>query len=267
MTSLFRRLNFWDMVCMATVQSSYASGQRVGLPGMIANMELSNVVSRINAGATAIPFGQPVIRTTGINVLIADEPSLTGEGAAGVPAPAAATITAAPAVVAPAKVGVYTVRCIIGGATTTSKWNVVDPDGEVVGVATGNTEFVGGGLTFTITDAGTDPVVGETFTITVTSDAAGKWDGISVRDTSLDPSVSDTFVQYATLGVMRRGVIFVTAGDTVAVGDPVYWDDADKRYTNEVTDYPIFPDVDGRPQASFDSAGVDGDIVRIRVGV
>ncbi len=96
----------------------------------------------------------------------------TAAGAAGVPAPAAATITASPTAAITTKVGVHTFRCIQGGAGTASKWAHEDPDGEQVGVATGNTAYAGGGLSgLTITDASTDPVVGETFTVTVTEAA------------------------------------------------------------------------------------------------
>lgn len=98
--------------------------------------------------------------------------TLTASGAAGTPAPAAATITASPTVAAGTQVGVHTFQCIVGGSTTSSKWRHFGPTGEVLGVATGNTEYVGsgaGGLTLTITDAGTAPVVGETFAVTVTA--------------------------------------------------------------------------------------------------
>jgi len=98
-------------------------------------------------------------------------------GAAGVPAPAAATITASPTAAIGTKVGVHTFRCIVGGGGTASKWAHEDPDGEQVGVATGNTAYSGGGLSgLTITDASTDPVVGETFTVTVTeAEPSGKY--------------------------------------------------------------------------------------------
>lgn len=98
--------------------------------------------------------------------------ALSAVGAAGAPAPAAATITGAPAVAPGAKVGVHLFECIVGGAGAASKWRHVDPDGEHVGVAAGNTEYTGGGLTLTINDAGTDPVAGETFIVTVSAAAA-----------------------------------------------------------------------------------------------
>lgn len=105
--------------------------------------------------------------------------ALTASGAAGTPAPAAATISATPAAAAGTQVGVHTFQCIVGGSATASKWRHFGPTGEVLGVATGNTEYVGtgaGGLTLTITDAGTDPVVGETFAVTVSAAAgSGKY--------------------------------------------------------------------------------------------
>lgn len=76
------------------------------------------------------------------------------------------------AVGAGAKVGVYRVVCI-EPATNLGKFTVEDPDGITVGVATVATEFVGGGLTFTITDA-TDFVSGDAFTITVAA-GSGKY--------------------------------------------------------------------------------------------
>lgn len=74
-------------------------------------------------------------------------------------------ITAAPAVGATAKVGVYRAVCV-EPATNAGTFLVTDPDGITVGVATVAVEFVGGGLTFTIADA-TDFVAGDSFTITV----------------------------------------------------------------------------------------------------
>lgn len=101
--------------------------------------------------------------------------ALTAAGAAGTPAPVGATITSTPTAAAGTQPGVHIFQCIVGGAGTASKWRHIGPTGEVLGVATGNTEYVGtgaGALTLTITDAGTDPGVGETFAVTVTA-AAG----------------------------------------------------------------------------------------------
>lgn len=73
--------------------------------------------------------------------------------------------TIASVAVGAAKAGVYHVICIEPGSNA-GKFTVEDPDGVTVGVATVAVEFVGGGLTFTITDA-TDFVAGDAFTITV----------------------------------------------------------------------------------------------------
>lgn len=158
--------------------------------------------------------------------------ALTAVGAAGVPAPVAATITASPVAAAGTQVGVHTFECIVGGATTTSKWRHIGPTGEVLGVATGNTEYVGagaGGLTLTITDAGTDPVAGETFTVTVTAAAgsgsykkslAAATDGsqtpVAVLAEDITVGGSDTeSVAYVT-GHFRSAALTFGAGHTAA---------------------------------------------------
>jgi hypothetical protein len=64
-----------------------------------------------------------------------------------------------------AKVGAYRATCITAGAT--GQFQVTDPNGTIVGIATVGTAFVGGGIGFTITDAGGDPEVGDYFVITV----------------------------------------------------------------------------------------------------
>jgi len=68
-----------------------------------------------------------------------------------------------------AKVGAYRATCIVAGAT--GLFQVTDPNGTVVGIATVGTPFVGGGIGFTITDAGGDPEVGDYFVITVAAGA------------------------------------------------------------------------------------------------
>lgn len=116
-------------------------------------------------------------------------------GAAGVPAPAAATITAAPDAGPGTKVGVHIFRCIVGGSGSAAKWEHRDPDGVLVGVATSTVAYAGGGLSgITIADPGTDPAAGDAFTVTVTEDedtrewklsAAAATDGSQVPDVVL----------------------------------------------------------------------------------
>lgn len=52
--------------------------------------------------------------------------------------------------------------------------------------------------------------------------AAGVFIGITVRDVTLDARRNDAYAQYDTMGVMTKGVIWVTAGEAVVAGDVVY---------------------------------------------
>lgn len=83
------------------------------------------------------------------------------------------TITAAPAMTASAKAGVYRATCIEPG-TNVGEFLITDPDGINLGVAVVAVEFSGGGLTFTIADGSTDFAAGDEFTITVAA-GSGKY--------------------------------------------------------------------------------------------
>lgn len=91
------------------------------------------------------------------------------------------TITASPTVGAAAKAGVYRLTCV-EPASNLGKFQVEDPDGIVIGVATVATEFTTH-LTFTIADGSNDFASGDSFTITV---AAG-----SGKVKQLDLSATD----------------------------------------------------------------------------
>lgn len=78
------------------------------------------------------------------------------------------TITAAPTISAGAKVGTYNLRCI-EAATDAGQFEVRDPSGNVVGVATVGVAFAQAGLSFTITDSSTDAAVGDSATIVVSA--------------------------------------------------------------------------------------------------
>jgi hypothetical protein len=86
----------------------------------------------------------------------------TGDGAMG-------TVT----VGAGAQVGDY-VLTITEAATDAGDFQVVDTEGDVVGVGTVAVAFAGGGLSFTLADGGTDFAVGDTITITVAA-GSGKY--------------------------------------------------------------------------------------------
>lgn len=244
---------------MATVQSTYSTGLRAGLAGMIANAELANTITRTADGAIA--FGQPVVSTGNHTCAICDEAyTAAGSEAAG-NAANTGTITDAPAVSGGVKVGRYTITMIEPGSDA-GDFVVEDPDGITIGSGTVAVEFTGGGLTFTIADGSQDFVAGEQLYVDVTADEGAEILGISVRDPSLDVSNSDAFAQYDSVPIMTQGVMWVTAGDTVVAGDPVYWDDTDSRYTNDTTDYPV--KVHG-VHARFETGGSDGDLVKIAI--
>lgn len=150
--------------------------------------------------------------------------ALTAVGAAGVPAPAAATITASPTAVG-AKVGVHRFVCVIGGSTTASKWEHEDPDGETVGVATGDTAYSGGGLGLTITDAGADPVAGVAFTVTVTA-AAGSGKYAALTPAAVDGSQHAAAVLLTTAAAASADVADMLAlvrGPAGLAEDHVVW--------------------------------------------
>lgn len=103
------------------------------------------------------------------------------------------TITASPTVGVAAKVGTYTLTCI-EPATNLGKFQVEDPDGIVIGIATVATAFTTH-LTFTIADGATDFASGDAFTIVVAAgsgkvkqidfsatDGADKAYGVLLRD-------------------------------------------------------------------------------------
>jgi hypothetical protein len=114
----------------------------------------------------------------------------TAAGAAGVPAPAGATITAVPVAALNTKLGAHRFECIVGGAGGASRWRHTDPDGKFVGVAAAAIAYAGGGLSvLTITDAAADPTPGEAFTVTVIAAAAsGRY--VRVAPAALDGSAT-----------------------------------------------------------------------------
>lgn len=244
---------------MAPYQTSYGLAPAKGLPGQIANEEKCNKVSRTVESAAGIAFGQPAFRGAGDHgVVVGGAFAATAVGAADAGNVGAGAITASPAVAAGAKQGAYKVIQAAGGAT--GAINVYDPDGNFVGNGAVGTEFVGGGLTFTVTDPGTDPAIGDSYTVTVTYTANAAFVGLAVLNPAVPPAASgqgaDEYPQYFTGAFMTMGQMYVTAGDTVVDGGLVYWDPSDGRYTSTATHIRI-------PGATFDTSGADGDIVEV----
>lgn len=242
---------------MATYQTTYSSAPAKGLPGQIANEEKCNKVSRTVESAAGIGFGQPAFRGSGDHgVVVGAAFAATGAGSEGPANVGTGTITDAPAIAAGAKPGRYVIQLL--GTSSTAPFRVEDPDGVIVGEGNVATEFVGGGLTFTISNAGT-MTAGDLFYVDVTFTANAKFLGLAVLNPAVPPAASgspDKYPQYFTGAFMTMGPMYVTAGDTVVDGGDVYWDPADGRYTSTPTHIRI-------PGAVFDTSGGDGDIVEI----
>lgn len=242
---------------MSTYQTTYSDAPAIGLAGQIANEELCNKVSRTVESAAGIGFGQPAFRgaadhgvvvgaafaATAAAVAFAGN---TGDGAMG-------AIVAS----AGAKAGIYKLTVIEPGANA-GTFQVVDPDGVLVGIGAVASAFSAGGLAFTLADGATDFVAGDGFDITVTYTANVDFLGLAVLTPAVpaDASNPDAYPQNFTGAFMTKGQMYVTAGATVADGDDVYWNPATKRFTNTTTHIRI-------PGAKFDRDGTDGAITEI----
>lgn len=243
---------------MATYQTTYSLAPAKGLPGQIANEEKCNKVSRTVESAAGIEFGQPAFRGAGDHGVVAGAAfAATAAGSAAAGNTGAQTITAAPAVAAGAKAGRYVLTAVTAGAT--AEFLFSDPDGiELGNVTTGTPATIGGIGPFTITDAGTDPAIGDQMYIDVTFTTDAAFLGLAVLNPAVPPNAAlpDAYPQYFTGAFMTMGQMYVTAGATVVDGGLVYWNPATKRYTSTTTHVRI-------PDAKFDTSGGNGDIVEI----
>jgi len=242
---------------MATYQTAYTNSPAKGLPGQIANEEACNKASRTVESAAGIGFGQPAFRgTSDHGVVLGGTFAATGAGSEGPANVGTGVITDEPAIAAGAKPGRYVIQLL--ATASTAAFRVEDPDGIVVGEGNVATEFVGGGLTFTISNAGT-MTVGDLFFVDVTYTANAKFVGLAVLNPAVPPVTSgsaDRYPQYFTGAFMTMGQMYVTAGATVVDGGDVYWNPSTGRYTSTTTHIRI-------PNAVFDTSGNDGDIVEV----
>lgn len=237
---------------MTVLQSSYSEDPSAGFPGMIANGETGNRISRTCEDAAGIGFGKAVYRGSGDHGAIAAQ-TLTGSSAAlgtntGNGAMGAITVTAG------AKIGNYTLTIVEPGANV-GTFVVADPDGIQVGDGAVASAYSAGGLAFTLADGATDFVAGDSFTITVAGNA---FLGITIATSCLglaSGADADEYQQYDNMGILTGGTpIFVTLGGTVADGDPVGVDSSGDFVTGS-----------GVPLVGwiFDRTGVDNDVVPI----
>lgn len=135
------------------------------------------------------------------------------------------TLTLAnPAFAAGAKLGVYQITCTTGGADGTSKFRVEDPDGVVVGTATGGAAF-NKAIKFTIAHATANFVEGDGFTVTLnqaSDEDDGKYAPLDLAGT--DGRQTAAAVLYegcdATDADVRR---VITARDTEVTAGELIW--------------------------------------------
>lgn len=244
---------------MPVVQSTYATRHDAAREGLVANMEVSNIVSRLVETA-AIGFGKIVVQG------VADQ---------GIRAPAAATATPAAKAggntgngaltmdaTAPigrgVKPGIYVVRCIVA-ATNGGTFRIEDPDGTVLGdVAVGAT--FDDDLKFVIADGSTDFIVGDGFDITVAAPASTQVVGITVRDVALAPERNDQYAIGDTAGVLTKGVIWVVNAGGVVAGDAAHFLPSSGALSKPGVGTIAIPG--GR----FDTSGANGALVQLRIG-
>lgn len=237
---------------MAELQTSYTDTVTPAYPGMVANGETSNRISRTCETAAGIGFGKAVFRGANDHGCLLAQ-ALVGAGSAAAGNVGTSTITTTPTVGAGAKIGRY--RIIQLATSATGALAVYDPDGQLVahGVVGTAITTIPGITTITVTSGGT-ATIGDTFYIDVTGNA---FLGISmaVQDRGLlSGQTVDKYQQYDTVAIMPRGAIFVTLGGSVTAGDPVSVDSSGDFVTGS-----------GVPLAGwvFDQTGVDDGIVKI----
>ncbi len=114
--------------------------------------------------AITVASGQTLVAGAVVGKLVIDTTDITKAADAGNTGDGAMTL-ADPAFAAGVKPGVYRVTCIEPG-TDVGTFEVVDPDGIGIGIATVGVAFEGV-VKFTIADGATDFIAGDFFTITV----------------------------------------------------------------------------------------------------
>lgn len=236
---------------MAVNQDTYATTLAAAYPGMVANGETSNRISRTCEDAAGIGFGKAAYAGVGDHGCTGTQ-TLTGLSAA-LGTNVGNGVMGAITVSAGAKIGAYTLT-VTEPATNAGAFIVTDPDGIVVSHGNVAAAFSAGGLAFTLADGATDFSAGDSFRITVSGNA---FLGITIAHEALgllSGQTVDKYQQYDDVAIMTLGVIFVTLGGTVNDRDPVGIDANGDFVTGS-----------GVPLSrwSFDQTGVDDAIVKI----
>lgn len=237
---------------MAEVQTTYTENMAPGYPGMVANGEIGNRISRTCEDAAGIGFGKAAYRGAGdhgctaIQTLEASSAALgtnTGNGTMG-------TVTLS----AGAKIGRYTVTVVEPGSNV-GTFVVTDPDGSQIGDGVVASAFSAGGLAFTLADGATDFVAGDSFAITV---AGNEFLGITIAHEALavlPGADADEYPQYENVPILTGGApIWVRSGANFADGNDVF----------------VAADGDFEPSGGtplkdwdFDNTGTSGDLAKI----
>src|SRR3569832_455173 len=151
---------------MAELQTSYTDTVAAGFPGMVANGETSNRITRTIESAAGIGFGKAAYRGSGDHGCVVAQ-ALVGAGSAAAGNVGTSTITTTPTVGAGAQMGRYTLTQLNTSGTGALQVNA--PDGSVVAHGNVGTAIttIPGITTVTVTAAGT-PTAGDQFFIDVT---------------------------------------------------------------------------------------------------
>lgn len=204
---------------MAVLQSNFVEDPAFGFPGMEADGELSNILTRVLESAT-VGFGKAVFRGSNDRGAVATQ-TLVGAGSVPSGNVGTSTITASPTVGYGARLGRY--RILQLTTSGTGALAVYDPTGALVahGVVGTAITTIPGITSVTITAGGT-PTAGDTFYIDLTG---GQLLGFTIANKGLpvtDTRAADTFIQGDNLRIKNRGKLWVLAGANVVKGDSVF---------------------------------------------
>lgn len=95
----------------------------------------------------------------------------------------------------------------------------------------------------------------------LTSTTNNKVLGLSRRDTTQPYSLGvDKYAQKANVGIMTQGVMWVTAGETVAARDDVLFDTATNKFVKTASGTTV-----AVPGCKFDMAGANNGLVKVAI--
>lgn len=216
---------------MPAIQASYTRSPRRGLPGMPANTETKNIITRTYEGATDLPFGVPVFQGVGERGIVQ-----SGQGVLSASASADAdnvgngTITAAPQVTADAVEGDVVLTAVADAQAPGGLHFEAKRGATSLGFVTVGSPVTLAGLTFAIAAGSEAFEAGDAFTIEVESEAPANtaFRGYTRLDNNIvrgEGRAADVFQKGDSVPVMTLGPIWgAPASAAVKAGDPVRYD-------------------------------------------